>query len=295
MSVPNDIRQLDVITLRTALDDFSITDDWSIAKNVRDGGTLAAHEARNNPSQAFQNLIVGRIAEVVFREEHLQPLEEAGFSIDDLHERGENRDFAVRKDGLELPINVKTASTIFRKAKEIVGLEPSDCVPIPAYKAVAVSERVPDLVYVDLVDFSFRQRVDEFTDSLGGSGGLLWKVLAWYGGKGVRKAQDGYVSKLFDLHEEKLVSLAPKSSSWRVISAQRVLAIMRDMPRRCPGLGVRAAGTGGFNAEVNIHVSVNDETVSWQDVSEALQRSGIQAVLDMIRHRTTREVADPSL
>ena len=295
MSVPNDIQQLDATTLEKALDDFSISNDWAIAKDVRDGGTLAAHEARNNPSQAFQNLIVGRIAEVVFREEHLQPLEEAGFSIDDLHERGENRDFAVRKDGLELPINVKTASTIFRKAKEIVGLEPNDCIPIPAYKAVAVSERVPDLVYVDLVDFSFRQRVDEFTDALGGSGGLLWKVLAWYGGKGVRKAQDGYVAKLFDLYEDELVALAPKASSWRVISAQRVLAIMRDKPRRCPGLGVRAAGTGGFNAEVNIHVSLKDETVSWQDVSETLQRGGIQAVLDMIRHRTTREVADPSL
>ncbi len=295
LSVPNDVRQLNATTLETALDEFSITDDWSIAKDVRDGGTLGVHEARNNPSQAFQNLIVGRIAEVVYREEHLQPLEVAGFSIDDLHERGENRDFAVRKDGLELPINVKTASTIFRKAKEIVGLEPNDCIPIPAYKAVAVSERVPDLVYVDLVDFSFRQRVDEFTDSLRGSAGYLWKVLSWYGGKGVRKAQDGYVAKLFDLHEQKLMSLAPKTSSWRVISAQRVLAIMRDKPRRCPGLGVRAAGTGGFNAEVNIHVSANDETVSWQDVSEALQRSGIQAVLDMIRHRTTREVADPSL
>ena len=156
MSVPNDVRQLDGRTLKAALDDFSITNDWSIAKDARDGGTLVAQEARNNPSQAFQNLIVGRIAEVVFREEHLELLEVAGFSIDDLHERGENRDFAVRKDGLELPINVKTASTIFRKAKEIVGIEPNDCIPIPAYKAVAVSERVPDLVYVDLVDFSFR-------------------------------------------------------------------------------------------------------------------------------------------
>ena len=64
----------------------------------------------------------------------------------DLHEAGENRDYAVRRDGLELPINVKTASTLFRKAQEVVGLAPEDCIPISAYRAIGSSEHVPDLV-----------------------------------------------------------------------------------------------------------------------------------------------------
>ena len=295
MSVPDEVLQLSAKALGSALDEFGIANDWSVARDARHGSALVAGDALNSPSQAFQNLVVGRITEVVFRKEHLQPLEVAGFNVEDLHERGENRDFAVQQGGLELPINVKTASTMFRKAKEVVGLDPSDCIPIPAYKAVGVSERVPDLVYVDLIDFSFRQRVDDFMGGLQGSAGLLWNVLSWYGGKGVRKAQDGYVAELFDLYEEKLVSLAPEASSWRVISAQRVLAIMRDKPRRCPGLGVRAAGMGGFNAEVNIHVSVKNETVPWQDVSEMLQQGGIQPVLDKIRLTTRREIPDPAL
>ena len=68
-----------------------------------------------------------------------------------------------------------------------------------------------------------------------------------------------------------------------MISAQRVLAIMRADPRRVPGLGVKAAGTGTFNAEVNVHISVANETVPWDDIAELLRREGIQAVLDRVR------------
>jgi len=68
-----------------------------------------------------------------------------------------------------LPINVKVASTLFRKARTVVGLDPEDCIPISAYKAIGASERVRDLVYVDLVDFTLRQRVDAFMVRLEGS------------------------------------------------------------------------------------------------------------------------------
>lgn len=96
--------------------------------------------------------------------QHLAPLEAKGFTVADLHERGENRDYALLRDGLELPINVKVASTIFRNARQTVGLAPDDCIPISAYKAIGASESVPTLVYVDLVDFTLRERVDWLDD-----------------------------------------------------------------------------------------------------------------------------------
>jgi hypothetical protein len=73
------------------------------------------------------NLIVGTIAERVFREDHLAALEPDGFEVIDHHEAGENRDYGLERDGLELPVNVKVASTLFRKAKSVVGLEPENC------------------------------------------------------------------------------------------------------------------------------------------------------------------------
>jgi len=154
---------------------------------------------------------------------------------------------------------------------------------------------VPDLVYVDLVDFALRQRTDAMMDALGGSLGIGWDLLSWYRGKGAKAAQDRFVDRLFEVHGAELDALAPGVANFRVISAQRVLAILRDNPRRCPGLGVKAAGTGTFNAEVNVHVSVDRETAAWSEVARELQKSGIQAVLDQIRETERREVRTPAL
>jgi hypothetical protein len=60
-------------------------------------------------------------------------------------------------------------------------------------------------------------------------------------------------------------------------------------------LGVPAAGTGGFVAEVNVHVSVERETVAWEEVEDLCRADGIMAVLERIRRREQREVSVPSL
>jgi hypothetical protein len=292
--VPIDARQVPHHEIVAALDQTGIEDTWPIAALIRSGTPIADLPDRKTVAvSAFRNQIVGRIAERVFRSRHLSALEPR-FTINDYHERGDNRDYGVEAGGLELPINVKTASTMFRNARDF-GLEPADCIPISSYKALNAIDRVPDLVYVDLVDFTLRQRADAVVDALGGSFGILWDLLSWYAGRGATRAQDRYVDRLFAEHGPTLDALAPGVTSFRVISAHRVLAILRDNPRRCPGLGVKAAGTGTFNAEVNVHVSVIAETKPWDDVAEMLTRDGIQVVLDLIRTMETREVHDPRL
>ena len=285
-----------------ALDTMRVSDTWVVAKTLRQrlanshrGDPLRSLTKRDKAAQGFRNQVVGRIAERVFWNRHLQPLEEDGFEVIDLHEAGENRDYVVRRDGYELPINVKTASTLFREAQKMVGLAPEDCIPISAYKAIGSCERVPELVYVDLVDFTLREKVDTFTDNLTGPQEILWELLAWYGGPGCRRAEDEFVAALFDTHARRLTAFVPRAATYRVISAQRVLAVMRDTPRRCPGLGVRAAGLGTFVAEVNIHVSVATETVPWDEVASIMQKSGIERVLKAILNSESREVPEPTI
>ncbi len=48
-------------------------------------------------------------------------------------------------------------------------------------------ERITHLVYVDLVDFTLRQRVDAFMDDLYGPHAIGWHVFSWYGGKAVTR------------------------------------------------------------------------------------------------------------
>ena len=286
--------------LAASLDDLGIALGWEIGDQVRaaaatspDAPCLGEPAARR--VEAFRNLVVGTIAERAFREQHLAPLETAGFEIIDYHERGENRDFGVQRDGLEVPINVKVASTRFREARRVVGLDPDDCIPVGAYKAIGASEHVGDLLYVFLVDFDLREKVDAFMDRLEDSLGIGWDLFSWYAGRGAKKAQDRYNATLFDRRGLELMALAPEVTKYRAISALRVLAIMGKNPRRVPGLGVKAAGRGVFQAEVNIHVSVENETKSWSEVADELKQQGIQHLLDKVRRRQTTEVSDPLL
>jgi hypothetical protein len=294
-----DVRTLTVGQIVAALDEYDIPDSWVLAKTLRQSDPAQIGppaEARlKYMSDAFRNLVVGNIAEGVFAAKHLEPLKAFGYTVVPHFEKGDNRDFGVERDGLELPINVKTASTLFRKALSTVGLEPEDCIPISAYKANSAAKRVPDLVYVDLVDFALRERADAYMDKLSDNAAILWDLLSWYGGTGAKKAQDVFMAEMFKAHRTPLEALITDDSRFRVISAQRVKAIVREIPERCPGLGIKGAGTGGFNAEVNVHVSVGGETKPWSAIAGTLENDGIQGVLDSIRKRETRDVSAPEL
>jgi len=63
-------------------------------------------------------------------------------------------DFVLKKGEDELPINVKNAGTRFERAQDLVGLDPNDCLPIPAYKAHAALEVSLNLLYVISVDYA---------------------------------------------------------------------------------------------------------------------------------------------
>ena len=175
------------------------------ASAAPDAACLTAPRERRNA--AFENLVVGTLAERVFRDEHLAPLESSGFEIADYHEAGENRDFGVKRDGAELPINVKVASTMFREARRVVDLDPEDCIPLGAYKAIGASERVRALVHVFLVDFGLRERVDAFMGGIDEDLTIGWDLLSWFGGSGMKRAQDEYITALFDAHDVDLRAL----------------------------------------------------------------------------------------
>jgi hypothetical protein len=299
MEIDN-LLQLSAGQLGSALDKLGIEPGWEVGDDIREDAAraptlpcLGAPRERRNA--AFENLVVGTLAERVFRDQHLEALEPDGFEVADYHESGENRDFGVQMNGRELPINVKVASTMFREARRVVDLDPEDCIPLGAYKAIGASERVPAMVYVFLVDFNLRERVDSFMEGLDEDLLIGWDLLSWFGGRGMKRAQDQYINALFDRHGADLRALTPGATSFRVISAQRALAIMRTHPRRVPGLGVKAAGTGVIRGEVNIHVSVEQETRPWDGVADLMRSHGIQHVLDQVTRTVKAKIPDPEL
>jgi hypothetical protein len=87
------------------------------------------------------------------------------------------RDFTLYESELELPINIKNAGTRFMRAKELVGLDPDDCIPIPAYKAHGALEVAPNLVYLVSVDYDLVSSLDKLLPTLLTSEeSLVWRL-----------------------------------------------------------------------------------------------------------------------
>ena len=297
-----DARSVSAAELVAALQEVGIGTDWIVAQQLRDYAAvhpnvpdfgLPSALRMENPNRAFRNLIVGTIAEELVHQQCLKPLLKAGYTIEDTRLKGDFTDYILHRGPERLPINVKVASTLFRNAKTAVGLEPTDCIPISTYKVVGSCDKEPNLLYVDVVDYRLRYRVDAFLDMMTGNEAIVWDLLSWYGGKGSKKAQDEFIASLFRTHGPELMKLV-RGADIRVASAQKIRQIMTEKPERCPALSSRMASAAQVG-DPSVHISVAKETVPWAEIAAVLTKDGIPGVLERV-HKTSRvAVRRPSL
>ncbi len=203
-------------------------------------------------------------------------------------------DFTLHQDRLQLPMNVKNAGTVFMRAKELVGLEPEDCIPIPAYKAHAALERVPDLLYVVSVDYELITSIESLLPRLfDRNATITWELLNRFSGARVRSAEDAFILTIVRKHWVSIKKTV-QGNPFHVISARKAIRILQRQPRRTPGIGMRAWGTGA-TGEVNVHISIRDETVSWNIIRERICSSGVGDIIKAVNRKRTETVYDPEI
>ncbi len=219
----------------------------------------------------------------------------SGLTFSDHRERGHTFvDFTLHQNDFALPVNVKVASTKFKRAKELVGLETDDCLPIPAYKAHGAVEREANLVYSVSADFDLLEQIRaQLPKLLTKDEALVWDLLQNYKGVGVKNAEDLFVFAITKKHWQALKDVIRKPR-FHIISARRTIRVLTTKPQRTPGIGMKGWGTGA-NAEVNVHVSIVEETVPWENVKERITSGGVKAVVDAINRKKTEEVNDPEI
>jgi hypothetical protein len=66
------------------------------------------------------------------------------------------------------------------------------------------------------------------------------------------------------------------------------------MPQRTPGIGLRAWGTGA-NAEVNVHISIQEDTTTWSAVFDRIVTRGISDIIEAVNKKRVKEVYDPEI
>ncbi len=203
-------------------------------------------------------------------------------------------DFTLTEAGLELPINVKNAGTRFENAKQLVGIEPNDCVPIPVYKAYDALEKEPNLLYAISVDYSLIETINKtlipFLDEAEKN---TWGVLNSHSGFQIRDAEDKFVYGMTLKYWENWYP-SIKNNAFRLVSARKAIRILQKHPKRTPGVGLRAWGTGA-NAEVNVHISLSEETKSWDEVFQRICDNGLDNIVAAINRKRTELVYDPEI
>ncbi len=203
-------------------------------------------------------------------------------------------DVTLLEGDAALPINIKIASTRFENARQLVQLDPDDCVPIPAYKAHGALEDFPNLLYVVGVDFQLLGRLATGLPSLlDAEERIVWDLLNRCGGPQVRNAEDAFVFSTVRKYWSGLKTMAA-DTPFHVISARKAIRILQTKPYRTPGIGLRAWGTAA-RGEVNVHLSIREDMTSWNTVRGRVLTGGILDIVQAVNRRRMEEVYDPEI
>jgi hypothetical protein len=203
-------------------------------------------------------------------------------------------DFTLHEGDLPLPINIKNAGTRFENAASLVGLEPDDCIPIPAYKAYAALEAVPNLLYAVSVDYQLVGQLNTLLPSLlDRQEAIVWDLLNQYVGSHVKKAEDAFVASTVRKHWPDLKARIA-NNPFHVISARKSVRILQTKPKRTPGIGLKAWGTGA-SGEINVHLSIREDTTPWAEVTRRIVDSGVGDIVVAVNRKRMEEVYDPEI
>ncbi len=203
-------------------------------------------------------------------------------------------DFTLVEGDQELPINIKNAGTRFENAAALVGLPPDDCIPIPAYKAYAALERLPNLLYAVSVDYYLIGQLESVLPTLfDAEEGIVWTLLNQFKGSHVKDAENAFLTRIVRKHWP-AIKAEIAANPFHVVSARKSVRVLQTKPKRTPGIGLKAWGTGAAG-EVNVHLSIKDDTTSWDNVAQRIIEKGIKDVIEAVNRRRMEEVYDPEI
>lgn len=203
-------------------------------------------------------------------------------------------DFSLTEGELRLPINVKNAGTRFENAQQLVGIEPDDCIPIPVYKAYDAIEKEPNLLYAVAVDYSLVKSINMHLIPLfNDNESIVWRILNDHSGTRIRNAEDSFIYGMTMSHWSSIRGCFA-DPEFRLISARKSIRILQKKPKRTPGIGLRAWGTGA-SAEVNVHISICEETKPWSEVFDRIVKNSLSDIIGAINRKKTEVVYDPEI
>ncbi len=234
-------------------------------------------------------LVLGAIAEDAFEAIWRSRLGASEFALDDNRASRNDTDYRVLNGGGRplFRVNIKFHGSVFRQARELVGLDPQDCFPLATYKVWSAMQKERDehLPYLFLVistpisaasvaerlpaDIGDVVRLVHACDRMTGKRSLEERVVAHllWDASGFAPTVAGWREQL-------------ARTRWRVLSAQRAVRLLRDkLFERVFAVRIRNFAQAWRNAELDMHFSLSEDMTPLEDVLDVLAREGSQGVV----------------
>jgi len=227
-------------------------------------------EAVAKSRRGLAQLLVGRAAELAFEDFYRQEMGTQEFELRDLREGRSDTDYRLL-NGQKRPlyrINIKFIGSSFRRAPELVGLQPEDCFPLATYKIFNALKKQEQehLPYIFLVVFVRTLNVDLIASHIPDKFAEFMAVLRTSPKTGLprRDTEDRIItwtaqqrSPAFTLTYDRV-----RLAEWYVLSARKADKLLRDqLFDRVYGLRIRGFAQQFRSAELDMHFSLESDLV----------------------------------
>ncbi len=238
--------------------------------------------------------MLGRAAEIAFEDICRAGIDPTEFDLTDVRQGRTNTDYRLLNGGKRslYRFNVKFFGSVFRRGAEMVGLDPTDCFPLAAYKIHAALQEqdrehlpyvfavvgVPDLNAVAVAEAIPDREVRPLA--------LLFAsdVVARK-----RDFEDAFVDRIVAARSPAFATAYDRirSATWYVLSARRADLLLhhrlfeRVYALRIPGFTRQFGG-----AEVDMHFSLSQDLVTLREFLQVLRVDGQGKITSMLERGT---------
>jgi hypothetical protein len=222
--------------------------------------------------EGIAQMMQGFLAEQHFESLAVGALGPEGYRLEDQRVGRTDTDYRLMgPDGRPVfRLNVKFHGTLFARAREYVELDPADCFPLATYKIAAAlkkqdEEGLPYLFLIISVPGFPREAVERSVSD-------DW---AWLAAVSGRATEEAIVALLVKDHWVNPIRDEIARAQFRVISARRAYQQMEQhLFTRVHALRLRGFNRLFRGAEINMHLSLSQEMIGYEDLLDLLAQRG---------------------
>ncbi|MCY3655417.1 MAG: hypothetical protein OXG95_02260 [Chloroflexi bacterium] len=240
----------------------------------------------NDRASKLGTLVLGRSAELVFEELYRREMPDTEFNLVDLREGRTDTDYRMY-NGQGRPvyrINIKFHGARFRRASDLVSLDPEDCFALATYKIDSAmkkqnDEQLPYFFAVvgvsNLTGVAVGERIPrDVTEAVS----FLGRAPR---GPSIRRMEDAAVEHLVRSNATVVTTTMGeiREADWHMLSARRADKLVREkLFERVFALRVPSFARAFRGAELDMHFSLSEDLTPLPDFLTALRERGPQAV-----------------